>query len=70
MVLNSSKLLPNSAVPDTGLENIKLVSGNHVGINTVGSSLRIASHDIRSLPQPSDFCSPWNMSTVTRSKTS
>lgn len=64
--LSSSKLLPNSAVPDTGLENIKLVSGNHIGINTVGSSLRIASHDIRSLPpNPQTFVSPWNMSTVT-----
>lgn len=42
-----------------------LTAGYHVGVNTVGTSLRNASHDIRGeIPNPRVNVSPWNQSTI------
>lgn len=43
-----------------------LTSGFHVGINTVGTSLRNANTGLRSEPtNPTDPLSPWNNTTIT-----
>lgn len=45
-----------------------LISGYHVGINTVMQSNRIAYHDIRSLPPvPKENVGPWNQSSYEQS---
>jgi hypothetical protein len=54
----------------TGQGNLQeknfLQSGSFVGINTVGSSLRNASHDLRSEPpNPQVLVSPWLNTTIT-----
>jgi len=42
-----------------------LHAGHHIGINTVGQSLRNASHDIRSsVPNVQIAVSPWNQTTI------
>jgi len=42
-----------------------LTAGHHLGMNTVGNSLRNASHDLRSeLPNPQAQVSPWNQTTI------
>jgi hypothetical protein len=42
-----------------------LTAGHHIGMNTVGNSLRNASHDLRSeLPNPQAQVSPWNQTTI------
>ena len=42
-----------------------LESGHHIGINTVGQSLKNANRQIRSEPpNPRDAVSPWNISTI------
>lgn len=42
-----------------------LNAGHHIGVNTVGQSLRNASHDIRQTPpNPRDVVSPWMQSTI------
>ena len=48
---------------DTALINVK--SGYHIGVNTVGQSLRNASHDIRgTISNPKSVVSPWMNSTI------
>lgn len=45
-----------------------LISGYHVGINTVMQSNKIAYHDIRSLPPvPKESVGPWNQSSYEQS---
>jgi hypothetical protein len=42
-----------------------LTSGHHIGMNTVGNSLRNSSHDLRSeIPNPQAQVSPWNQTTI------
>jgi hypothetical protein len=42
-----------------------LTAGHHLGMNTVGNSLRNASHDLRSeIPNPQAQVSPWNQTTI------
>lgn len=68
------KMLPQETEPDwfdtEPLQTTK-IKGNlihpkvHMGINTVGNSLRNATHDIRGdIPNPKIHVSPWNMSTI------
>ncbi len=74
-VLSSADLLPASAdstwaqVVPAGQGALTdqnfLTSGHHIGMNTIGSSLRNASHDLRSeIPNPQVQVSPWNMTTI------
>lgn len=45
-----------------------LISGYHVGINTVSQSNKLAYHDIRSLPPiPKENVGPWNQSSYEQS---
>ena len=48
------------------IENVSLLkAGHHVGINTVGTSLRNANLQLRSEPQnPRMSVGPWNQSTI------
>ena len=74
-LLNPTDLLPkdvnntwaNGLVPDNELKNVNLLNaGHHVGINTVGSSLRNANLQLRSEPpnpRTENLC-PWNNSTI------
>lgn len=57
-----SKLNPNNG----DLSNVSLLkAGHHVGINTVGTSLRNANLQLRSEPQnPRMAVGPWNQSTI------
>ena len=46
-----------------------LESGHHIGINTVGQSLKNANRQLRSEPaNPRDSVSPWNQSTIEHDK--
>jgi len=70
----SKKLLPEDLLPKdqdniwaSGEDNKinYLESGHHIGINTVGQSLKNANRQIRSEPpNPRDAVSPWNQSTI------
>ena len=59
-----SKLNPSGA---GDLENVSLLkAGHHIGINTVGQSLRNANLQLRSEPaNPQLATGPWNTSTIT-----
>lgn len=71
---NNKKLLPEDLLPKdqdniwaSGQDNQTnyLESGYHIGINTVGQSLKNANRQLRSEPpNPKDAVSPWNMSTI------
>lgn len=75
--LSASDLLPRDAVDSKWAEanpstvgSISdqnfLSAGYHVGINTIGSSLRNPNYDLRSAPpNPQMKVSPWMMSTIT-----
>jgi len=74
-VLSSADLLPGGAsstwaqVVPAGQGALTdqnfLTSGHHLGMNTVGNSLRNASYDLRSeLPNPQAQVSPWNQTTI------
>ena len=74
-VLSSKDLLPGGAdstwaqVVPAGQGSLTdqnfLTSGHHIGMNTVGNSLRNASHDLRSeIPNPQAQVSPWNQTTI------
>lgn len=75
--LSAEDLLPKSAEADDfaarhpeGLGPLAdknfLTSGFHVGINTVGTSLRNANTGLRSEPaNPAEALSPWNNTTIT-----
>jgi hypothetical protein len=74
-VLSSVDLLPGSAnstwaqVVPAGQGALTdqnfLTSGHHIGMNTVGNSLRNSSHDLRSeIPNPQAQVSPWNQTTI------
>ena len=74
-VLSSSDLLPNDAnslwaqVSPSGQGSLAdqnfLTSGFHIGINTVGQSLRNANRQLRSEPlNPQVKVSPWMQSTI------
>ena len=74
-VLSSADLLPQDAnslyaqVNPSGQGSLQdqnfLTAGYHVGINTVGQSLRNASRQLRSEPpNPQVKVSPWNQTTV------
>ena len=70
----SKKLLPEDLLPkdqdniwasgnDSNINYLE--SGHHIGINTVGQSLKNANRQIRSEPaNPRDAVSPWNQSTI------
>ena len=74
-ILNPNDLLPKDVnnswasglQPDNELKNVNLLTaGHHVGINTVGSSLRNANLQLRSEPpnpRVENLC-PWNNSTI------
>ena len=74
-VLSSSDLLPGGAnstwaqVVPAGQGALTdqnfLTSGHHLGMNTVGNSLRNSSWDLRSeIPNPQAQVSPWNQTTI------
>ena len=74
-VLSSADLLPGGAsstwaqVVPAGQGALTdqnfLTAGHHLGINTVGNSLRNASHDLRSeCPNPQMQVSPWMQTTI------
>lgn len=72
-VMNPQELLPSASnsewsniAPSKGLENISFVSaGQHIGTNTVGSSLRNPNLQVRSEPViPKTNTGPWNTSTI------
>ena len=56
-----SNIMPNNDLKNVGMLN----AGHHVGINTVGSSLRNANLQIRSEPViPQNNVGPWNNTTI------
>ena len=71
-----NKMLPQEVEEDwfdvEPLQTTKKIKGTHLihpkvhmGVNTVGSSLRNATHDIRGdIPNPKINVSPWNNSTI------
>jgi hypothetical protein len=74
-VLSSTDLLPGGAnstwaqVVPAGQGALTdqnfLTSGHHLGMNTVGNSLRNSSWDLRSeIPNPQSQVSPWNQTTI------
>ena len=74
-VLSSADLLPRDAdslwaqVAPSGQGSLQdknfLTAGFHVGINTVGQTLRNANHQLRSdPPNPQVKVSPWNQTTI------
>jgi hypothetical protein len=74
-VMDPSELLPRdensewatlNPMGSGDLQNVNLLSaGHHVGINTVSSSLRNASMDIRGdIPNPQVQVGPWNQTTI------
>lgn len=74
-VLTSADLLPNDAnskwaqVSPSGQGSLQdknfLSAGHHIGINTVGQSLRNANRQLRSdPPNPQVKVSPWNQTTI------
>jgi len=75
---NPNELLPKtsnswgSLNPQGGgeLENVNLLkAGYHMGIDTVGQSLRNPNYQIRSEPpNPQNNVSPWNQTTITPDK--
>ena len=74
--LTADDLLPKDAadskwaqINPSGSGNISdqnyLTAGYHVGINTVGQSLRNANLQLRSeIPNPQDAVGPWMISTI------
>jgi len=75
-VVNPSELLPRDNNSDFSklnpqgagdLQNVSLLkAGHHIGINTVGQSLRNANLQLRSEPpNPKMETGPWNTSTIT-----
>ena len=75
-VVNPSELLPRDSNSDFSklnpqgagdLQNVSLLkAGHHIGINTVGQSLRNANLQLRSEPpNPKMETGPWNTSTIT-----
>ena len=51
------------ALDDSALITVK--AGHHIGVNTVGQSLRNASYDLRgTIPNPKKVISPWMNSTI------
>lgn len=83
IVAKSDEIKPSDLLPDYKEENefskenpvtklLKeqnfLISGYHVGINTVMQSNKIPYHDIRSLPPiPKESVGPWNQSSFEQS---
>ena len=72
-MMDPKELLPNSAnnewssiAPSNDLKNINMLNaGHHIGINTVGSSLRNANLQVRSEPViPQSNVGPWNNTTI------
>lgn len=72
-VMDPKELLPSDSnnewsniMPNNDLKNIGMLNaGHHVGINTVGSSLRNANLQIRSEPViPQTNIGPWNNTTI------
>jgi len=74
-VLTSADLLPNDAnskwaqVSPSGQGSLQdknfLTAGHHIGINTVGQTLRNANRQLRSdPPNPQVKVSPWNQTTI------
>jgi hypothetical protein len=79
-VVNPKELLPSDANSDFSklnpsgsgdLQNVNLLqAGYHIGINTVGQSLRNANLQLRSEPaNPQVNTGPWNKSTITGDNT-
>jgi hypothetical protein len=73
-VMDPKELLPtdnnnewSNIMPSTDLKNIGMLNaGHHIGINTVGSSMRNANLQIRSEPviPQSKSVGPWNNTTI------
>ena len=72
-MMDPKELLPtdknnewSNIMPNNDLKNIHMINaGHHVGINTVGSSLRNANLQIRSEPViPQGNVGPWNQTTI------
>lgn len=72
-IMDPKELLPtdknnewSNIMPNNDLKNIHMINaGHHVGINTVGSSLRNANLQIRSEPViPQGNVGPWNQTTI------
>jgi len=70
---NSADLLPNEANKDwfedvqaTSIKNPHMINiYRPVGVNTISTSLKNPSHDIRGTPpNPKNFVSPWGMSSI------
>lgn len=72
--MSPSELLPSdsnsqwaSSLPNNELKNINFLNaGQHIGVNTIGTSLRNANLQIRAEPviQKNVNLCPWNMSTI------
>ncbi len=76
-VMDPKELLPSSKVDNDFLDVAQnkditsnlLNAGHHIGINTVGSSLRNANLQLRSEPQiPQANIGPWNNTTIESDK--
>lgn len=72
-MMDPKELLPtdnnnewSNIMPNNDLKNVHMLNaGHHVGINTVGSSLRNANLQIRSEPViPQQNLGPWNNTTI------
>ena len=72
-MMDPKELLPNSSnnewsniAPNNDLKNINMLNaGHHIGINSVGSSLRNANLQVRSEPViPQSNVGPWNNTTI------
>lgn len=72
-VMNPKELLPTDSnnewsniMPNNDLKNVGMLNaGHHVGINTVGSSLRNANLQVRSEPViPQTNVGPWHNTTI------
>ena len=63
---NNSEFSKLNPMGSGDLKNVSLLkAGWHIGINTVGQSLRNANYDLRSAPaNPRDSVSPWLNSTI------
>ena len=65
--LNPNELLPSNGSSDLNNQNFLMASaGQHMGVNTVGTSLRNANLQLRSEPpNPRTNVSPWMQTTIT-----
>lgn len=65
---SASMFVANNEITKNLADKNFLVAGNHVGTNSIGTSLRNANLQLRSdPPNPQDYQPAWNASTITPS---